>query len=103
MVDLQLLSGLHSRSTQAPDLVSCRPRHFSEVRGYTLISNIALVLATLSPGLSTLSCICVTNIVHIVSTQRCVNSVNIVTNSPNGDQDTKYSYCYAHARHDASS
>ena len=41
VVDLQLLSGLHSRSTQAPDLVSCRLRHFSEIRGYTLISNIA--------------------------------------------------------------
>ena len=100
-VDLHLLSGLHSRSTQAPDLVSGRPRHFTSLRGYILILNINLVMATISPGFSTPSCTSVSNMVIIVSTPRCAIMVNIIANAPNGVNITKYCYDYAHARHDA--
>ena len=100
-VVLHLLSGLCSRSTPSPDLVSHTPRHFSKQRGYNLILNDKFIMAAFSPGKSTLSCTIVTNIVVFGSTRRCASLVNIVTNSPNGDQVTKYSYCYAHARHDA--
>ena len=86
-VELHSLSGLRSRSTQAPDLVSRRPRHFTLSRGYNLIVNIHIDTATFSHGYSTL---------------RCANSVIVmVTNTPNGVNVTKYCYGCAHARHDA--
>ena len=99
VVDSQLLSGLHSRSTQAPDLVSCRPRHFTSLRGYILILNINSVLAAYSPGRSTPDGTHV-NIV-VPSTQVCAIIVNIVTDTPNGVKSTNNYYGYAHARHDA--
>ena len=100
VVDLHLLSGLRTRGTQSPDLLSRRPRHFFSIRGFILSYDSKIDSATHSPGRSTHECTHV-NIV-VLSTPRCAILVNIyIANTPNGVRITYYGYGYAHARHDA--